>query len=75
MVFAVLMNGHKLSPVMKVDYMLVAWLVRTAKRPGSLQTVVQAVWEATGGRPPPTGPVGRVFRTMWGLGWKPLEGW
>ena len=74
-VFAVLMKGHRLSPVMKVDYMLVSWLVRTARRPGSLQTVVQAVWEATGGRPPPTGPVGRVFRTMWGLGWKPLEGW
>ena len=37
--------------------------------------MVQAVWEATGGRPPTTGPVGWVFRTMWGLGWKPLLGW
>ena len=37
--------------------------------------MVPAVWEATGGWPPPTGPVGRVFHTLWSLGWKPLEGW
>ena len=48
--------------------MLVAWLVQTARRPGSLHTVVQAVWEATGGRPPPTGPVGRVFSHHVGSG-------
>ena len=36
LVFAVLMKRHRLSPVMKVHYMLVAWLIRTARRPGSL---------------------------------------
>ena len=75
MVFAVLMKGHRLSPLMKVSYMQVGWLIRAARRPGSLQTIMQAVWEATGGRPRPTGPVGRVFHTTWDLGWKALEGW
>ena len=74
-VFAVLLKGHRPSPVMKVSYMQVSWLVRAARRPRSLPTMIQAVWEATGGRPQPTGPVGRVYRTMWRLGRKLLEGW
>ena len=74
-VFAVLMKGRRLSPIMKFNCMQVAWQVRVARRPGSLQTVVQAVWEDTSGQPAPTGPVGRVFHTLWSLGWKPLEGW
>ena len=33
-VFAVLMKGHKLSPLMKVSYMQVGWLIRADCKPG-----------------------------------------
>ena len=59
-VLAVLMKGHRGSPRMKVGYMQGGWLARTARGPGSLQTLIQAVWEATAGRPRPTGPAGRL---------------
>ena len=55
--------------------MRVGGLARAARDPGSLQTVVQAVWKGTRGKPRPIGPVGRVHRTMKQLGWQALGGW
>ena len=38
--FAVLMKGHRLSPVMRHQYQVAAWLIRVARTPGSLQVAV-----------------------------------
>ena len=73
--FAVLLKGHRLSPVMRAQYLSIAWLARTARTPDMLQVCVQAVWEASGGRPLPLGPVGKARRVMTRLGWIPIEGW
>ena len=56
--FAVLMKGHRLSPVMRAQYLSVAGLARAAHTPGTLQVCVQAVWEASG--------VGHFPWALWG---------
>ena len=73
--FAVLMKGHRLSPVMRHQSQVATWLIRAARTPGSLQVAVQAVWEASDGNPPPVGPVGRAKRVLTRLGWSPSGCW
>jgi len=68
------MSGHRISPVMHTRYERVLWLAHVAGRPGTTQVFVQAIWEH-GGQPPPTGPAGRVLRTVFSLGWWPHDGW
>ena len=73
--FAVLMKGHRLSPVMRHQASVAAWLTRVARTPGTLQMAVQAIWEASDGNPPPSGPVGRAKRVLTRLGWSPRGCW
>ena len=73
-VFVVLMQGHRISPVMHTRYERVLWMTRIARTPGPVQVVVQAIWES-GLRPPTTGPSGRALHVVRLLGWQPLEGW
>uniref|UniRef100_A0A7S1NIQ5 Uncharacterized protein n=1 Tax=Eutreptiella gymnastica TaxID=73025 RepID=A0A7S1NIQ5_9EUGL len=39
------------------------------------QTMIQAVWEASKGRPRSVGPVGRACRTVTNLGWRAIDRW
>ena len=54
-VFVVLTQGHRISPVMHTRYLRVLWMTRWARSPGPVQVLVQAIWES-GLRPPTTGP-------------------
>ena len=71
-VFVVLMQGHRISPVMHTRYERVLWMTRIARTPGPMQVLVQAIWES-GLRPPTTGPFGRAMHVVRLLGWQPLE--
>ena len=73
-VFVVLTQGHRISPVMHTRYERVLWMTRIARTPGPVQVLVQAIWES-GLRPPTTGPFGRALHVVRLLGWQPLEGW
>ena len=73
-VFVVLTQGHRISPVMHTRYERVLWMTRIARTPGTVQVLVQVIWES-GLRPPTTGPFGRALHVVRLLGWQPLEGW
>ena len=72
-VFVVVTQGHRISPVMHTRYERVLWMTRIARTPGPVQVLVQAIWES-GLRPPTTGPFGRALHVVRLLGWQPLEG-
>ena len=72
-IFIVLSNGHRVSPIMHMRYERLLWLACLPRRPGVTQVFAQAIGEL-GGRPPGTGPVGRALRTAASLGWTPREG-
>ena len=56
-IFIVLSEGPRVSPVMHTRYERLLRLARVAGRPGVTQVFAQAIWES-GGRPPGTGPLG-----------------
>ena len=54
-IFTVLSQGHRVSPVMQTRYVRLLWLARVAQRPGVTQVFTRAIWES-GGRPLRTVP-------------------
>ena len=73
-VYCLLSQGHRTSPVMRTKYDRLTWLARVARVPGATQVLLQAVWECREPPPPLTGPAGRALRTARALGWVP-QGW
>ena len=73
-VFIVLAPGHHISSVMHTRYELVLWMAPIARTPGTVQVLVQAIWES-GRRPLTAGPFWRALHVVSLLGWQPLEGW
>ena len=72
--WAVLVPGHRVSPVWRLQYSRVLWLARQARTPGAGQVLVQAILEETD-RPPDTGPVGRALQSVRQLRWEAVHGW
>ena len=72
--WAVLVPGHRVSPVWRLQYSRVLWLARQARTPGARQVLVQAILEGTD-RPPDTGPVGRALQLIRQLRWEATRGW
>ena len=72
--WAVLVPGHRVSPVWRLQYSRVLWLARQARTPGAGQVLVQAILEETD-HPPDTGPVGRALKSVRQLRWEAVPGW
>ena len=72
--WAVLVPGHRVSPMWRLQYSRVLWLARQARTPGAGQVLVQAILEETD-RPPDTGPVGRALQSVRQLRWEAVHGW
>ena len=71
-IFVLLVQGHRVSPHMKITYDRVCWLLAVARTPGTLQPVVQSCIEARQAqvRPTTSGPVQRAPLELESLGWR-----
>ena len=76
-IFVLLVQGHRVSPHMKITYDRVCWLLAVARTPGTLQVVVQSCIEARQAqvRPTTSGPVQRALLELESLGWRQADHW
>ena len=76
-ILVLLVQGHRVSPHMKITYDRVCWLLTVARTPGTLQVVVQSCIEARQAqvRPTTSGPVQRAFLELESLGWRQADHW
>ena len=76
-IFVLLVQGHRVSPHMKVTYDRVCWLLTVARTPRTLQVVVQLCVEARQAQVRPTtpGPVHQAFLELESLGWRQGDHW
>ena len=72
-IYTLFTPGHMVSPIMKVAYDRIVWLIKVAQMPGDLQNAAQSKVEAICGKDPKqltTGPVQRALHELRSIGWK-----
>ena len=73
-VFVVLTQGDRISPVMHTCYVRLFSMIQIVRIPGPMQFLVRAIGE-NGRRPPTTRNFGRALHVVRLLSWQPPEKW